>query len=77
MNLTDLLSGSVISSIAGQTGTREKETQNVQASDQPALLGALSGNKGPKFFCNLLQAYQRIPHTTIRPRRKHRTRQHR
>lgn len=42
-----------------------------------ALLGALSGNKGTKFFCFLLQAFQRIHLTSIRPRRKHRTRQHR
>lgn len=44
MNLTDLLSGSVISSIAGQTGTSEKDTQNVLASALPALVGAMAQN---------------------------------
>lgn len=44
MNLTDLLSGSVISSIAGQTGTSEKDTRNVLASALPALVGAMAQN---------------------------------
>ena len=44
MNLTDLLSGSVISSIAGQTGTSEKDTQNVLANALPALVGAMAQN---------------------------------
>ena len=44
MNLTDLLSGSVISSIAGQTGASEKDTQNVLASALPALVGAMAQN---------------------------------
>ena len=44
MNLTDLLSGSVISSIAGQTGTSEKDTRNVLANALPALVGAMAQN---------------------------------
>lgn len=44
MNLTDLLSGSVISSIAGQTGASEKDTRNVLASALPALVGAMAQN---------------------------------
>lgn len=44
MNLTDLLSGSVISSIAGQTGASEKDTRNVLANALPALVGAMAQN---------------------------------
>ena len=44
MNLTDLLSGSVISTIAGQTGTSEKDTRNVLANALPALVGAMAQN---------------------------------
>ena len=54
MNLTDLLSGSVISSIAGQTGTSEKDTQNVLANALPALVGAMAQNASTEDGANSL-----------------------
>ena len=54
MNLNDLLSGSVISSIAGQTGTSEKDTQNVLANALPALVGAMAKNTSTKDGANSL-----------------------
>lgn len=54
MNLTDLLSGSVISSIAGQTGTSEKDAQNVLANALPALVGAMAQNASTEDGANSL-----------------------
>lgn len=54
MYLNDLLSGSVISSIAGQTGTSEKDTQNVLANALPALVGAMAKNTSTKDGANSL-----------------------
>ena len=54
MNLTDLLSSSVISSIAGQTGTSEKDTQNVLANALPALVGAMAQNASTEDGANSL-----------------------
>ena len=54
MNLTDLLSGSVISSIAGQTSTSEKDTQNVLANALPALVGAMAQNASTEDGANSL-----------------------
>ena len=54
MNLTDLLSSSVISSIAGQTGTSEKDTQNVLANALPALVGAMAQNASTEDGANCL-----------------------
>ena len=54
MNLTDLLSSSVISSIAGQTGTCEKDTQNVLANALPALVGAMAQNASTEDGANSL-----------------------
>lgn len=44
MNVTDLLSGSVISSIAQSTGTTKKETQNVLANALPTLVQSMAKN---------------------------------
>lgn len=62
MNLTDLLSGSVISSIAGQTGTSEKDTQNCPGQRAPALVGAMAQNASTEDGANSLAKALDDPH---------------
>lgn len=48
MNLNDLLSGDVISSIARSTGNTQKDTTNVLANALPALVSAMANNASTK-----------------------------
>ena len=56
MNITDLLSGSVISSIAESTGATEKDTASVLANALPTLVSAMASNASTKDGADSLAA---------------------